>query len=153
MLLDRDSTVTFARIRLTGDTLYGWPFMERRAPGDSVAVALRRVIAIEQDRVNVPQTLGAVLAGVMLVVTAGFVALLRSSYGHMTAVIRAAPSATRLLANGSAPRWFRPHCATAVIAIEQNRLSVLQTIGGVMGGVMMMVTAAYLALFIALQGS
>ena len=75
VLLDRDSTVTFARIRLAGDTLYGWPSMERGAPGDSVAVALRRVVAIEQNRLSVPQTVGGLLTGAMFLVTAAYIAL------------------------------------------------------------------------------
>ena len=74
VLFDRDSTVKFARIRLVGDTIYGWAPHDDRAPGDSVAVALRRVIAIEQNWMSIPQTVGGILAGVMLVDTAGLLA-------------------------------------------------------------------------------
>ena len=76
VLLDRDSTITFARIRLVGDTLYGWASQDSRAPQDSIAVALRRVVAIEQNRLSVPQTVSGILAGGMFVLTAGIVALL-----------------------------------------------------------------------------
>ena len=75
VLLDRDSTVKFARIRLVGDTLYGWVPHVNRAPSDSVAVALRRVIAIEQNTLSVPQTVGGILTGVMFVIAAAYMAL------------------------------------------------------------------------------
>ena len=76
VLLDRDSTVKFARIRLIGDTLYGWADQDSRAPTDSVAVALRRVIAIEQNRLSIPQTVSGILAGATGVLTVGIIALL-----------------------------------------------------------------------------
>jgi hypothetical protein len=50
-------------VRLVSDTLYGWEFQKNRAPKDSVAIALHRVRAIEQTRLDVPGTVGLVIVG------------------------------------------------------------------------------------------
>ena len=75
VFLESDSTVRFARIRIVGDTLYGWASQGSGAPRDSVAIALPRVIAIEQNRLSIPQTVGGILAGGMLAVTVGIIAV------------------------------------------------------------------------------
>ena len=79
--LERDSTVYYARVRLIGDTLYGWEAQLYRTPKDSEAIAVRRIQAIEQDRLSPVNTLGAVAAGVLGVISAGFIALIIIMHG------------------------------------------------------------------------
>ena len=81
--LDRDSTIRYAMVRLVGDTLYGWEYQERRAPKDSVAISLRRVRAIEQSRLNVADTVVAVVTGTMaaVVLSYGILILLYIRFG------------------------------------------------------------------------
>lgn len=76
VLLDNDSTVRYARVRLVADSLYAWEYQASRAPKDSVVIAVHRIRAIEQDRLNIPATLGAVIAGLTSAVLVGLVTLL-----------------------------------------------------------------------------
>ena len=57
----RGSIVTFARIRIVGDTLYGWVFEDLQLHPDSVAVPLRRVLTISNNSSTSRKRLGASL--------------------------------------------------------------------------------------------
>ncbi len=76
VVLDNDSTVRYARVSLVADSLYVWEYHKGRSPKDSVAIAAHRIRAIEQDRLNIPATLGAVIAGLTSAVFVGLLTLL-----------------------------------------------------------------------------
>jgi hypothetical protein len=67
----------FARVRLVGDTLYGWRSPFRRDRNDSVSIPTVRVAAVTQYRTNWGVTF-AVILGTFAVVVAYFVAVFAS---------------------------------------------------------------------------
>lgn len=78
---DRDSTVRYAKVRLVLDTLYAWKFAHDPLASDSVAIAIHRIRAVQQDRLDFPAS-----AGVVVVVAAGVyagIAILIASLYHV----------------------------------------------------------------------
>ena len=82
VLLEDGPVLKFARVRLLGDTLYGWNFPSGVGTEDSVAVPVSRLRTIQQEHLDVEGSLQAVVsvAAVIAVALFGILALLGASY-------------------------------------------------------------------------
>ena len=66
--LSSGDVTRFARVRLVGDTLYGWRSPFRRDRNDSVSIPTVRVAAVTQYRTNWGLTLGIIFGTFALVI-------------------------------------------------------------------------------------
>jgi hypothetical protein len=76
ILFAGDSVVEVGRVRIVGDTLYGWRNATSRAGGDSIAIPLARIRTLEQTHVDYWRTAQGVLLGASVAVVTAYVALL-----------------------------------------------------------------------------
>jgi hypothetical protein len=76
ILFAGDSVVELERVRIVGDTLYGWRSAASRVAADSVAIPLSRVRTLEQRSVDYWRTARGIVLGAGAAVVAGYIALL-----------------------------------------------------------------------------